>query len=117
MHTKNLLEALSLETVKNMVRNELQTYDADKTGRTDYALESSGSALSRAIYFYLVHFFSAWHILTKERTLWPVNNLMRKKDKKVAYKLSFLMLGKAWVRFFSKFFKRQCYKRNYKNLL
>lgn len=25
-----------------MVRNELQTYDADKTGRTDYALESSG---------------------------------------------------------------------------
>ncbi|KMQ91936.1 tetratricopeptide repeat protein 39c-like protein [Lasius niger] len=42
LHTKNLLKALSPETVKNMVRNELQTYDADKTGRTDYALESSG---------------------------------------------------------------------------
>lgn len=42
LHTKNLLKALSLETVKDMVKNELQTYDADKTGRTDYALESSG---------------------------------------------------------------------------
>lgn len=42
LHTKNLLKALSPETVKDMVRNELQTYDADKTGRTDYALESSG---------------------------------------------------------------------------
>lgn len=42
LHTKNLLKALSPETVRNMVKNELQTYDADKTGRTDYALESSG---------------------------------------------------------------------------
>ncbi|XP_025986523.1 tetratricopeptide repeat protein 39C [Solenopsis invicta] len=45
LHTKNLLKALSLDTVRNMVRNELQTYDADKTGRTDYALESSGGAI------------------------------------------------------------------------
>nr|XP_012233566.1 PREDICTED: SUN domain-containing protein 2-like [Linepithema humile] len=44
LHTKNLLKALSPETVKNMMRNELQTYDADKTGRTDYALESSENA-------------------------------------------------------------------------
>ncbi|XP_020279706.1 tetratricopeptide repeat protein 39C-like [Pseudomyrmex gracilis] len=41
LHTENLLRTLSLETV----RNELQTYDADKTGRTDYALESSGGAI------------------------------------------------------------------------
>ncbi|XP_011691422.1 PREDICTED: SUN domain-containing protein 2-like isoform X2 [Wasmannia auropunctata] len=45
LHTKNLLKALSPETVRNVVRNELQTYDADKTGRTDYALES-GAILS-----------------------------------------------------------------------
>ncbi|KAL6421808.1 hypothetical protein ACFW04_010971 [Cataglyphis niger] len=45
LHTKNLLKALSPETVKDMVRNELQTYDADKTGRTDYALESSGGTI------------------------------------------------------------------------
>ncbi|XP_067213020.1 tetratricopeptide repeat protein 39C-like [Linepithema humile] len=45
LHTKNLLKALSPETVKNMMRNELQTYDADKTGRTDYALESSGGSI------------------------------------------------------------------------
>lgn len=51
LHTKNLLKALSPETVKNMMRNELQTYDADKTGRTDYALESSGFIVS-TIYFY-----------------------------------------------------------------
>lgn len=42
-HTKALLKAMSPETVKDLVRTELQTYDADKTGRTDYALESSGS--------------------------------------------------------------------------
>ncbi|KYN07936.1 SUN domain-containing protein 2 [Cyphomyrmex costatus] len=45
LHTKNLLKVLSPETVRNMVKNELQTYDADKTGRTDYALESSGGAI------------------------------------------------------------------------
>ncbi|XP_026825511.1 uncharacterized protein LOC105285208 [Ooceraea biroi] len=50
LHTKNLLKALSPETVKNMVKNELQTYDADKTGRTDYALESSGFAISKNIF-------------------------------------------------------------------
>lgn len=50
LHTKNLLKALSPETVKNMVRNELQTYDADKTGRTDYALESSGSIFNNSIF-------------------------------------------------------------------
>lgn len=41
-HTKALLKAMSPESVKDLVRNELQTYDADKTGRTDYALGSSG---------------------------------------------------------------------------
>lgn len=56
LHTKNLLKALSPETVKNMVRNELQTYDADKTGRTDYALESSGSIFNNLFlrsFFYI----------------------------------------------------------------
>lgn len=46
LHTKNLLKALSSDAVKNMIKSELETYDADKTGRTDYALESSGFALS-----------------------------------------------------------------------
>ncbi|XP_032672032.1 tetratricopeptide repeat protein 39C-like [Odontomachus brunneus] len=45
LHTKNLLKALSSDAVKNMVRSELETYDADKTGRTDYALESSGGEI------------------------------------------------------------------------
>lgn len=45
VHTKALLKAMSPETVKDLVRAELQTYDADKTGRTDFALESSGSRL------------------------------------------------------------------------
>ncbi|KYN28239.1 SUN domain-containing protein 2 [Trachymyrmex cornetzi] len=49
LHTKNLLKALSPETVRNMVKNELQTYDADKTGRTDYALESSVLSTGGAI--------------------------------------------------------------------
>jgi len=45
---------ISLENVKNMVKSELETYDADKTGKTDYALESSGSV---TIYFYAFIFF------------------------------------------------------------
>ncbi|XP_025163465.1 SUN domain-containing protein 1-like isoform X2 [Harpegnathos saltator] len=45
LHTRNLLKALSSETVKNMVKSELETYDADKTGRTDYALENSGGEI------------------------------------------------------------------------
>ncbi|KAH0945100.1 hypothetical protein HN011_010092 [Eciton burchellii] len=36
---------ISLENVKNMVKSELETYDADKTGKTDYALESSGGTI------------------------------------------------------------------------
>lgn len=44
-HTKALLKAMSPETVRELVQNELQTYDADKTGRTDYALGSSGFEL------------------------------------------------------------------------
>jgi len=52
---KNLLKALSPETVKNMMKNELQTYDADKTGRTDYALESSGFTISNNLF--LISFF------------------------------------------------------------
>ncbi|KAK2585836.1 hypothetical protein KPH14_010430 [Odynerus spinipes] len=42
VHTENMLKVLSPESVRKMVRSELQTYDADKTGMTDYALESSG---------------------------------------------------------------------------
>ncbi|XP_076652612.1 tetratricopeptide repeat protein 39C [Halictus rubicundus] len=45
MHTKALLKAMSPDMVKDLVRTELQTYDADKTGRTDYALESSGGII------------------------------------------------------------------------
>ncbi|XP_043513139.1 SUN domain-containing protein 3-like, partial [Frieseomelitta varia] len=44
-HTKALLKAMSPETVRELVRIELQTYDADKTGRTDYALATSGGAI------------------------------------------------------------------------
>ncbi|XP_076397034.1 klaroid protein isoform X1 [Megachile rotundata] len=39
------MKAMSPETVKDLVRSELQTYDADKTGRTDYALGSSGGTI------------------------------------------------------------------------
>lgn len=63
LHTKNLLKALSPETVKNMVKNELQTYDADKTGRTDYALESSGSAHSDNIILLICSYFTVRDIL------------------------------------------------------
>ncbi|XP_076300116.1 tetratricopeptide repeat protein 39C [Lasioglossum baleicum] len=45
MHMKALLKAMSPEMVKDLVRTELQTYDADKTGRTDYALQSSGGII------------------------------------------------------------------------
>lgn len=41
-HTKALLKAMSPESVRDLVKSELQTYDADKTGRTDFALGSSG---------------------------------------------------------------------------
>ncbi|KOX72818.1 SUN domain-containing protein 1 [Melipona quadrifasciata] len=44
-HTRALLKAMSPETVRELVRSELQTYDADKTGRTDYALATSGGAI------------------------------------------------------------------------
>ncbi|XP_076242500.1 tetratricopeptide repeat protein 39C [Calliopsis andreniformis] len=44
-HTKALLKAMSPDSVRDLVRSELQTYDADKTGRTDYALGSSGGAI------------------------------------------------------------------------
>ncbi|XP_043790093.1 tetratricopeptide repeat protein 39C-like [Apis laboriosa] len=45
LHTKALLKAMSPEAVRELVKNELQTYDADKTGRTDYALANSGGAI------------------------------------------------------------------------
>nr|XP_033189618.1 SUN domain-containing protein 1-like isoform X1 [Bombus vancouverensis nearcticus] len=44
-HTKTLLKVMSPETVRELVKSELQTYDADKTGRTDYALGTSGGAI------------------------------------------------------------------------
>jgi len=52
------LGVLSLENVKNMMKSELETYDADKTGRTDYALESSGSALFNDIFLRVYFLFS-----------------------------------------------------------
>ncbi|XP_011298534.1 SUN domain-containing protein 2-like [Fopius arisanus] len=33
------------EKFKDVVRREIQTYDADKTGRTDYALEAAGGSI------------------------------------------------------------------------
>ncbi|XP_058804893.1 tetratricopeptide repeat protein 39C-like [Phymastichus coffea] len=44
-HTRKLMEIMSPERIKQIVRNELQSYDADKTGMADYALESSGGAI------------------------------------------------------------------------
>lgn len=44
IHTENMIKVLSPESVRKMVRSELQIYDADKTGMTDYALETSGSS-------------------------------------------------------------------------
>lgn len=37
---------VSDERVREIVKNALKTYDADKTGRVDYALESAGMWLS-----------------------------------------------------------------------
>ncbi|KAG7209647.1 hypothetical protein KM043_011293 [Ampulex compressa] len=45
LRTNKLLKALSPETIKRMVQSELLTYDADKTGKTDYALENSGGVI------------------------------------------------------------------------
>ncbi|XP_043686843.1 tetratricopeptide repeat protein 39C-like [Vespula pensylvanica] len=45
IHTENMIKILSPESVRKMVRSELQIYDADKTGMTDYALETSGGAI------------------------------------------------------------------------
>lgn len=44
-HTSQLLQVMSLDNFKQLVRTELETYDADKTGRTDFALENSGSKI------------------------------------------------------------------------
>jgi len=52
------MTVMSPENVKNMVKSELETYDADKTGRTDYALESSGSALFNDIFLCVYFLFS-----------------------------------------------------------
>ncbi|KAK0098543.1 hypothetical protein PV326_007003 [Microctonus aethiopoides] len=35
----------NIKNVRDVVKNELRTYDADKTGRTDYALKASGGAI------------------------------------------------------------------------
>ena len=42
VHTNKLLQALSPNAIKEMLRTELETYDADKTGKMDYALETAG---------------------------------------------------------------------------
>lgn len=96
LHTKNLLKVLSSEAIKNMVKSELETYDADKTGRTDYALECSGSALfNYLVYFYLTSVlsfsqthvrkflltFSAHNVLFKEQHYNPLLILYAKKVK------------------------------------
>lgn len=44
------MKAMSPDTVRDLVRSELQTYDADKTGRTDYALGSSGFKWIKSIF-------------------------------------------------------------------
>ncbi|OXU17344.1 hypothetical protein TSAR_007471 [Trichomalopsis sarcophagae] len=44
-HTQKLLDALSPDNVKKMVKKELEIYDADKTGRIDFALESAGGLI------------------------------------------------------------------------
>lgn len=36
----------SEERIREIVKDVLRTYDADKTGRVDYALESAGTWLS-----------------------------------------------------------------------
>lgn len=41
-HTKTLLKALSADSIQDLVKRELETFNADKTGKTDYALENSG---------------------------------------------------------------------------
>jgi hypothetical protein len=51
------LEAVSLDSIKELVKTELQTYDADKTGRTDYALESSGLKYINKHYNYILLIF------------------------------------------------------------
>lgn len=44
---KNRLESCSMKdssgNLRTLVKDELEQYNADKTGRTDYALESSGT--------------------------------------------------------------------------
>lgn len=55
-HTKALLKVMSPETVRELVKSELQTYDADKTGRTDYALGTSGFKWKKYIFFILNYF-------------------------------------------------------------
>ena len=44
--TNKLLKELSTDNIREMIRNELQLYDADKTGKPDYALEVSGLELN-----------------------------------------------------------------------
>ena len=36
------LSATDLATIKNLIAEAIRMYDADKTGKVDYALESSG---------------------------------------------------------------------------
>lgn len=65
LHTKALLKAMSPEAVRELVKNELQTYDADKTGRTDYALANSGFVWKKICFFYfrLEYFYWLLYIL------------------------------------------------------
>ncbi|XP_066585127.1 klaroid protein-like [Prorops nasuta] len=45
MQTRTLLNVLSSESVREVIKSELQIYDADKTGRTDFALKDLGGSI------------------------------------------------------------------------
>lgn len=104
LHKKNLLKDLSSETVKNMVKSELKMYDADKTGRTDYALESSGYTLFNSLFLLtfdfslflsLMHvcfYFPEQNIFLKEYTnnyITSAYNIIHKEGKKSSLNFSF----------------------------
>lgn len=50
--TEELNESLYLEKVKRLIKEQIQRYDADKTGLADYALESSGDRMRFTVFNY-----------------------------------------------------------------
>lgn len=51
----SITNGISVEDAKELVRRAIDTYDADKTGEFDFALESAGIFLLALTYF-LQHF-------------------------------------------------------------